>query len=74
MSTIFINPRNNRLEKPKFIFIESKIETLVRYEDFGTNYVIDKNTGLHKIVKDNQFDKVFGRIVQQIKNSNQIIK
>ena len=62
MKLIFVNPRNNKVTKPKFIFAESEKEILCRYENYGTDYVICKNTGNHKVVTSRQFADVFDRI------------
>lgn len=59
---IYKNPLNNRIQNPKYIFIENENEALVRYQDFGTDWVVDKKSGVHKVVSSKRFPVTFDRI------------
>ena len=56
------NPRTGKICKPKHIFAENENEILLRFEDYGTDWVYSKSNLTHKAVSSLQFANVFDRI------------
>ena len=57
-----VNPRTNRLMRPKVVYVENAVEALIQYDNYGTDWVYNKHTGTHKLCRSSQFANAFDRI------------